>query len=102
LHRPPRWLHALLLEHVQRAVHVIHLEGEALPAEPLLCATRRDGFRLRIAHHLDGGAAKLEVHEIQWPGRSFGNAPALALAEAEHADIEADRALGRGGEQLDM
>ena len=96
-----RSLHALLLVHGQRAVDVIHLQGKALPAEPLLYGTRRNGCRLRITHHLDGTPTKLKAHAIVWPGRGFWNTHALEFAEPEYACIEGDRALRRRGEQFD-
>src|SRR5512134_2132215 len=69
-------LHSLLLQYAQCVVHVIYLEREALPAEPLLGTTRRNSLGCGIAHDLDGRAAKLKVYEIKWTERGVGNAHA--------------------------
>jgi 1,4-dihydroxy-2-naphthoate octaprenyltransferase len=102
-HRSPGRRYALGIERRERSVHVLHLEGEALPAEALLAAARSDRLRrFGIAHHLDRRAAKLEIDEVERAGGRARDARAFALAETEDAGVEGHRALGRGGQELDV
>src|SRR4051794_17346635 len=103
LHRSPRRLDAARLELGERGIHVIDLEGEALPSLAQLGGTLRDRVRrLRKAHHFERRAAEIEIHEIERALRRRRNAQALAHAEAERARIELDYALGRRSEELDV
>src|SRR6185503_4798742 len=100
LHGAPRAGDALRLERGERAVHVLHFEREALPAEALLRISRRDGLA-GIAHHFHRRAAKLQIDEIE---RAIGglHLRALALAEAERVLVEGDGTVRMRGEELDM
>src|SRR5689334_24461635 len=66
LHRSPRGLDAARLEFAERAVHVHHLEREALPTQSSLAAARRAGAaRLGLIHDLERRIAELEIDKLE-------------------------------------
>src|SRR5436190_4606193 len=87
----------------ERAIHVLDLERDTLPSLAQFRRPRRNGaFLLRESHHLERGAADIQIDQIERPERRRRYTHALPHTEAERLGIELHCAVGLGREQLDV